>query len=188
MRLARFVETLEYRDLDLAVTTATKEVILDTLGACYAGTPTGPGNRILEYVATFDGDAAAVVGRPDSSIAHMAALANGTTAHALDVDDGHRGASAHPGSAVIPAALALAEKHDIDGKSLVTAVVAWYEAMVPQPSPCRHLIENADSMRRQRRAVSAQLRQRAAYSNSMRGRSPTRSDSVERRRAASSSS
>lgn len=131
MRLARFVETLEYRDLDLAVTTATKEVILDTLGACYAGTPTGPGNRILEYVATFDGDAAAVVGRPDSSIAHMAALANGTTAHALDVDDGHRGASAHPGSAVIPAALALAEKHDIDGKSLVTAVVAWYEAMVP---------------------------------------------------------
>lgn len=131
MRLARFVETLEYGDLDPAVTTATKEVILDTLGACYAGTPTGPGNRILEYVATFDGDDAAVVGRSDSSIAHMAALANGTTAHALDVDDGHRGASAHPGSAVIPAALALAEKHDIDGKSLVTAVVAGYEAMVP---------------------------------------------------------
>lgn len=131
MRLARFVASLEYRDLDSAVTTATKEVILDTLGACYAGVPTDPGNRILEYVATFDGDAATVIEQPGTSIAHMAALANGTTAHALDVDDGHRGASAHPGSAVIPAALALAEKHNVDGKSLVTAVTAGYEAMVP---------------------------------------------------------
>ena len=130
MRLAQFIATLEYRDLDLAVTNATKEVILDTLGACYAGIPTDPGSRLLEYATTFDGDAATIVGRSDSSIAHMAALANGTTAHALDVDDGHREASAHPGSAVIPTALALSEKHDVNGKALVTAVAAGYEAMV----------------------------------------------------------
>lgn len=130
MQLARFVAALEYRDLDPTITTATKDAILDTLGACYAGTMTDAGSRILEYVATFDGDAATVVDQRDSSIAHMAALANGTTAHALDVDDGHREASAHPGSAVIPAALALAEKHDIDGRGLVTAVVAGYEALV----------------------------------------------------------
>lgn len=129
-RLARFVATLQYEAIAGDVDTATKEAILDTLGSAYAGTATDPGTHVLRYADQFEGDASTVVGR-GSTVAHVAALTNGTTAHALDVDDGHRGASAHPGSAVIPAALALAEKHDADGETLLTAVAAGYEAMVP---------------------------------------------------------
>jgi 2-methylcitrate dehydratase PrpD len=58
-----------------------------------------------------------------------AALANGTMAHASDYDDDHRSATMHPGSAVVPAALALAEREGCDGPRLIEAVVAGYEVI-----------------------------------------------------------
>lgn len=128
-RLAAFVATLTYDDLDDDVATATRNGVLDTLGACYAGTTTTPGEIIQRYVGRFDGDAATITGRDRTTVAHLAALANGTSAHALDVDDGHRAGSAHLGSAVVPAALALGEARDISGRELLTAVAAGYEAM-----------------------------------------------------------
>ena len=129
-RLATFCATLASDDLDDGTVKATTTAFVDTLGAAYAGTTTDAGARMLGYVETLGGDGATVIGGDGPALAHLAALANGTTAHALDVDDGHRGASAHPGSAVIPAALALGEKHDVSGETLVTAIVAGYEAMV----------------------------------------------------------
>lgn len=129
-RLARFVSTLSYDDLDEPTRDATRKALVDTIGACYAGGRADAGSLMLDYAGTFEGDAATVVGRDRRTIAHIAALANGTTAHALDVDDGHRGASAHPGSPVIPAALALAEAHGADGRRLLTAIAAGYEAVV----------------------------------------------------------
>ncbi|WP_418286481.1 MmgE/PrpD family protein [Halorubrum sp. DTA46] len=129
-RLARFVSAVDCGDLDEPVLDATRKALVDTVGACYAGVTTDAGSRMLAYSDTFDGDASTVIGRDQRTIPHIAALANGTTAHALDVDDGHRGASAHPGSPVIPAALALAEPHGADGRQLLTAVVAGYEAVV----------------------------------------------------------
>ena len=129
-RLARFVSTLTYDDLDEPTLDATRNALVDTIGACYAGARTDAGSLMLKYTVTFKGDAATVVGRDQRTVPHIAALANGTTAHALDVDDGHRGASAHPGSPVIPAALALAEAHGADGPQLLAATVAGYEAVV----------------------------------------------------------
>ncbi|AUV80806.1 MmgE/PrpD family protein [Salinigranum rubrum] len=128
-RLAAFCATLTYDSLDESTVEATRKAFVDTLGASYAGLSTDAGEAMLRYVDSLGGDEATVVGG-GRSLAHLAALANGTTAHALDVDDGHRGASAHPGSAVIPAALALGEKHGASGEEVTTAIVAGYEAMV----------------------------------------------------------
>ena len=133
VRLAAFCSTLTYDRLDEPTVEAVRKAFVDTLGAAYAGTTTDAGRRMLRYVGSLGGDEATVIGNDGEggrSLAHVAALANGTTAHALDVDDGHRAASAHPGSAVIPAALALGEKHGCSGEELVTAIVAGYEAMV----------------------------------------------------------
>ena len=129
-RLARFVSTLEYDNLDESTLDATRKALVDTLGACYAGVTTDAGSLMLAYSDTFDGDESTVIGRDVRTTPHIAALVNGTTAHALDVDDGHRGASAHPGSPVIPAALTLAESHAVTGRELLTSIVAGYEAMV----------------------------------------------------------
>jgi 2-methylcitrate dehydratase PrpD len=56
-----------------------------------------------------------------------AALANGTAAHAVELDDVTTESSLHPGVAVIPAALALAEEIEAQPAQLLEAIVAGYE-------------------------------------------------------------
>lgn len=59
----------------------------------------------------------------------MAALANGASAHAFELDDVHEEAISHPGAVVVPSALALAEEIDASGDRLLEALVIGYEAM-----------------------------------------------------------
>jgi len=58
-----------------------------------------------------------------------AALVNGTSVHAFELDDYHQ-AKLHPGAVVIPAAVAMAEKLGASGEQLVTAIAAGYEVMI----------------------------------------------------------
>jgi 2-methylcitrate dehydratase PrpD len=73
--------------------------------------------------ATVWGDAQATLRAAD------AALVNGTSSHAFELDDYHN-AKLHAGAVVIPAAIAMAEKLGSDGKLLVTAIAAGYEVMI----------------------------------------------------------
>ena len=57
----------------------------------------------------------------------MAAFANGVALHARAQDDTHYASQAHPGAAILPAALALAEQRGTDGATLLAALVAGYE-------------------------------------------------------------
>jgi 2-methylcitrate dehydratase PrpD len=50
--------------------------------------------------------------------------------HILELDDVHRNSILHPAAPVIPAALALAEREEADGKTLLTAIVTGYEAAI----------------------------------------------------------
>ncbi len=59
-----------------------------------------------------------------------AALANGVSAHSLDLDDGHRLAQLHPGACIIPAALALSEAHEKSGKEFINAMVVGYQVAI----------------------------------------------------------
>lgn len=75
-------------------------------------------------------------GTPDAAVfgsavrlpAKAAALSNGTTSHALDYDDTHFGHVGHPSVAVIPSALAIAEKVGASGKDFVDAALIGVEA------------------------------------------------------------
>ncbi len=57
-----------------------------------------------------------------------AVFLNGVTAEAIEAQDGLRFGGNHPGTAVIPTALALAERNGKGGKDVIAAVVAGYEA------------------------------------------------------------
>jgi len=59
-----------------------------------------------------------------------AALANAASASALDLDDGHRAASGHPGAAIIPAVLATASAHSCQSERILPAIVLGYEVAV----------------------------------------------------------
>ena len=58
-----------------------------------------------------------------------AAFVAGTSAHALESDDTHQASSSHPGSAVFPAALAVAVAEGADFGEFAAASAAGYEVM-----------------------------------------------------------
>jgi 2-methylcitrate dehydratase PrpD len=71
--------------------------------------------------------AATVFGLDDKRPARAAALANGAASHALDYDDTHFAYVGHPSVAVLPAALAIAEKTNASGAELLEAFLIGVE-------------------------------------------------------------
>ncbi|MDJ0628237.1 MAG: MmgE/PrpD family protein [Rhodobacter sp.] len=62
--------------------------------------------------------------------ARAAALVNGAASHALDYDDTHFAHIGHPSVAVIPAALAIAERTDADGQAFLEACLVGAELSI----------------------------------------------------------
>lgn len=129
-RLAAFVAALEPADLAPDAVDATVRTLVDHLAATVAGVDTVAGGAVRSYVEAVGNEGpAAIVGTDRRTGPLFAALANGTSAHALDVDDGHRAGSVHVGAPVIPAALALADREGASGPAFVAAVAAGVEAV-----------------------------------------------------------
>lgn len=102
--------------------------LLDALAAMISGSSLLPGQRAIGYVKTLGGTKeACVVGTRIVTTAVNAALANGIFGHADETDDSHPASMTHPGSAIVPAALAMAERDRRDGTALLRAVVLGYD-------------------------------------------------------------
>lgn len=124
--LAAFVAGLRYEDLPAEVVARAKSAVLDTVGAALGGVGTDEGDRALAALAICaPGDLCAVWGTTMRSSVPGAALANGTRAHARELDD--YGGCGHSGAVVVPAAIAAGEHRRISGKALLAAVVAGYD-------------------------------------------------------------
>lgn len=102
--------------------------VLDTLAAGITGARLLPGT-----LAHRSGTALATSGRSqvwgssDQLDPVTAAMVNGMSAHADETDDSHAPSLSHPGCAVIPAAVAMAEYHQTTGSSLLRAVTLGYD-------------------------------------------------------------
>ncbi len=127
-RLADFLAT--HRPFDSRLTERAVDCLVDTLGAIVFGA-TQPWSQatITHALRTGGGGPCSVIGADRSTTPAMAALANGGSAHAFELDDVHEEAINHPGAVVVPAALALAEELDASCAELLDAVVVGYEAM-----------------------------------------------------------
>lgn len=107
--------------------------VLDVVGNCLAalGEAGGADDPVGAVVRTAGGwggaEQAGVIGHAVRLPAPLAALANGTLAHAMDFDDTHLPSVLHPSASVVPAALAAAETHRADGRLLAAAVAAGIE-------------------------------------------------------------
>ncbi|MEF2545832.1 MmgE/PrpD family protein [Aurantimonas sp. E1-2-R+4] len=105
-----------------------KHHLLDTLAAMISGSRLRPGEMATAYAREQGGaPEACVIGSNIVTSAVNAALANGMLAHADETDDSHEPSFSHPGCAVVPAALAMAERHGRSGADLVRAVVLGYD-------------------------------------------------------------
>lgn len=117
-------------ELPQSVMDRAKLHILDTIGAALSGSLLEPGRLIIEFVRQQGGfPEASVMASTVQTSAIQAALANGTMAHADETDDVHLSAQTHPGAAVVPAALAVAESQHRSGSDLITAVVLGYDVI-----------------------------------------------------------
>jgi 2-methylcitrate dehydratase PrpD len=131
LELAAWISNLRYEDLPERTREVVRGALLDTLGCGVYGYATPWAKALLEWARAGGGKAEATVwGDAARSLrAADAALVNGTSSHAFELDDYHQ-AKLHAGAVVIPAALAIAEKLGSDGKALVTAIAAGYEVMI----------------------------------------------------------
>jgi len=130
--LAQWVSRLKYSDLPPRTREVVRIVLLDTLGCGIYGYATPWARMLLQWAragAPAKGEATVWGEAAPSLRASDAALVNGTSVHAFELDDYHQ-AKLHPGAVVIPAAVAMAEKLGASGEQLVTAIAAGYEVMI----------------------------------------------------------
>jgi 2-methylcitrate dehydratase PrpD len=129
---ADFVVSSHYDALEPEVIQQTKKLILDLVGVSLAGYKLMEFPRmVVNYMASLEGiPEATIIQTKRKFPAINAALANAACAHALDMDDGHRFAALHPGTVVIPAAIAAAELSGANTKKLIAGIVVGYEVMI----------------------------------------------------------
>jgi 2-methylcitrate dehydratase PrpD len=126
--LAEALAGFVYDDLPEAVVEHAERAVLDWLASALAGS-TEPPARMARSVAEGLGvsDDATVFGGTRAAAA-VAAFANGVASHILELDDVHKGSTMHAAAAVIPAALAVAEREHLDGRAFLLAVTVGYDA------------------------------------------------------------
>ena len=130
-RLAQFVLNVSYEALPTEVIDKTKEAFMDWLGSAAAGAGREPAKIMLEVVEELGGrPEATILATGDKTSSILAALANGTASHIVELDDVHKASIIHAAAPIIPAALAAAEKVGAGGKSLLEGIVAGYEVAI----------------------------------------------------------
>lgn len=128
-QLSEYLVRARTGDLPAEVARKGKHHILDTLAAMVSALGLRPGRLALRYARSQRGvRESTIVGSGNiMAPAATAALVNGILAHADETDDTHWSSRTHPGCAIIPAALSMAEKENSDGRTLLNAVVAGYD-------------------------------------------------------------
>ena len=128
--LIDFLAALKPADLPAEVFERTRYLLLDYLGCAIRGScaeSSSPVYRMIERIGAPG--SATVIGKSIRTLPGYAALANGTAAHAIELDDTHNAGSIHLGVVMFSTALALAETlPDVQPDQFFTAVVAGYEA------------------------------------------------------------
>ena len=103
-----------------------KSHLLDSLAAIVSGSTLKPGKLGLQHARQQAGSAdCTVLGSNCKTTPVLAAFANGMSAHADETDDSN--SQLHPGCAIVPAALAIAEAENRGGDALLRAVILGYD-------------------------------------------------------------
>ncbi|HEY7662841.1 MAG TPA: MmgE/PrpD family protein [Xanthobacteraceae bacterium] len=132
-----FVGGLRYAALSDEVRHYARRHLLDTVGVMIAGAGGEVATRAEAMLAAVRPPGRVPVpGRARRADLIDAAFLGGTAAHGIELDDGFRQGSVHPGCVVVPALLALGYERHSDGKALMEAIVAGYEAEIAIGRAC----------------------------------------------------
>jgi 2-methylcitrate dehydratase PrpD len=124
--LVEYMLTARQVPLPAQVIQKGKSHLLDSLAAVVSGSTLKPGKLGLQHAREQGGRAeCGVLGTNFRTTPIMAAFANGMSGHADETDDSN--SQLHPGCAIVPAALALAESENSGGEALLRAVILGYD-------------------------------------------------------------
>jgi 2-methylcitrate dehydratase PrpD len=135
--LVEFVSELRYPTIPDEARHYARRHLLDTVGVMIAGAAGDVASHAEAVLATVrPAGHIPVPGRARRADLIDAAFLGGTAAHGIELDDGFRQGSVHPGCVVIPAALALGCARRSDGQALMQAIVAGYETVIAIGRAC----------------------------------------------------
>lgn len=135
--VVEFVSGLRYAALTDEVRYYARRHLLDSVGVMIAGAGGEVATRAEAVLAAVrPAGRIPVPGRARRADLIDAAFLGGTAAHGIELDDGFRQGSVHPGCVVTPAVLALGYERHSDGKALMEAIVAGYEAEIAIGRAC----------------------------------------------------
>jgi 2-methylcitrate dehydratase PrpD len=127
-KLSAYMSEARTHELPDTVMNDAKHHVLDTLAAMVSGSELPPGRQAIRFAgASGSKGPATVVGSQILCAPMDAAFANGELAHSDESDDDYSGGGAHPGCAIVPAALALGEQIGIGGMHFLHAVTLGYD-------------------------------------------------------------
>jgi 2-methylcitrate dehydratase PrpD len=131
------VSALRFEELDAEVRHYARRHLLDTVGVMICGADGEVANRAEAALATLRGEGRIPVpGRARRADLLDAAFLGATAAHGIELDDGYRQGSVHPGCAVVPAVLGMGYAMGASGKAAIEAMVAGYEVAIAIARAC----------------------------------------------------
>jgi 2-methylcitrate dehydratase PrpD len=129
LEISRFLCSTRFEDLPREVVDRCKRVIADCFAVVTAG------NQVEElkalaalYLADARPGRSWVIGTAHRAAARDASFLNGVASTWHDFDEGNTVGYAHPGSQMVPAAIAAAQELGVSGREFLHAVVMGYEA------------------------------------------------------------
>jgi len=130
--LAKYCHGLKFRQLPEEVVDRAKYFFLDFIGVACRGSQEDSSRSVYRFVREMGrGHSDGVIIGTKGRAPHLySALANGTSAHAIEMDDVSNESSLHPGVVIFPAVLATCEMLGSDGKSFIEALVSGYEVVI----------------------------------------------------------
>jgi 2-methylcitrate dehydratase PrpD len=125
---AKFVSSLQYKDLPVQVVDKLKASVLHAMIVSIIGAQTHDGKSAITLTKEEDSksDGATILVDGTKATRTGAAFANSKLMHATNQTDSYR-MLIHPGTCIIPAALATAELIGASGQDFITALSAGYE-------------------------------------------------------------
>ena len=131
--LARFTATTTFPALPTSVVEAVKRSVLDAVGCALYGQSAETVALIEAYAARpvpAGAAAASVWHNRHATTATAATLVNGTAIHTTELSESFTRAAVHPGTSIVPAMLAVAQRERATGAETVTAIAVGYEVAI----------------------------------------------------------
>jgi 2-methylcitrate dehydratase PrpD len=128
--LVYFLHGLGPENLPAEVLERARYFLLDYLSVALRGSQEESARCVQRMIGRIGAPGCAtVIGTPIRTLPPLAALANGTASHSIEMDDTHSGGSIHLGTTMFSVALALAQAQpEMEAGCFLAAVVAGYEA------------------------------------------------------------